>query len=71
MNTQHNDNATHLLEQVLAVVEGSFYKLRDEILNADQLFDMRVRLQDAGDAIAVACRDIEALQRQLDTESTE
>lgn len=74
MNTEQTtydkqaDNATHLLEQALAVVEGSFYQLRDEELNADQLFEMRIRLQDAGDAIGVACRYIEQLQRTIDTQ---
>jgi hypothetical protein len=65
--TQNADYATQVLEQALAVVEGSFYQLRDDELNADKLFQMRVRLLDTADAIAVACRHIEAQQRQLET----
>lgn len=65
------DTATHLLEQALAVVESSFYNLRDEVLTAEQLFDMRIRLQDTADTIAVACRYIEQLQRAVETEPAE
>ena len=65
------DNATHLLEQAFAVVEGSFYNLRDEALNAEQLFDMRIRLQDATDTINEACRYIEQLQRRAESECVE
>ena len=61
------DPATHLLEQALAVVEGSFYNLRDEVQNAESLFEMRIRLQDTADTIIEACRYIERLQRQLET----
>lgn len=65
------DNATLLLEQALAVVEGSFYRLRDEVLTADELHDMRIRLDDATDAIGVACRYIDQLQYSIDTESAQ
>jgi len=76
MNTQQTtqqnaDYATLVLEQALAVVEGSFYQLRDEVLDSDQLFEMRIRLADTADAIAVACKHIEALQRAVDLESAE
>jgi hypothetical protein len=63
---QTTDYSTHLLEQALAVVEGSFYQLRDEELNAEALFQIRVRLLDTVDTIGQACRYIEALQRQLE-----
>ena len=69
--TQNTDYATQVLEQALAVVECSFYSLRDEVLTAEQLFDMRVRLQDTADAIQVACKYIEQAQRLVETESAE
>ena len=64
--TQHADIATHLLEQALAVVEGSFYNLRDDILNAEQLFEMRIRLGDMADVLEEACHYIERLQRAVE-----
>jgi len=69
-DTQAN-YATQVLEQALAVVEGSFYSLRDEVLTAEQLFDMRIRLQDTTDAIREACRYIERAQRLVETDSAE
>jgi hypothetical protein len=69
--TQHADYATAVLEQVLAVVEGSFYNLRDDVLNADQLFEMRIRLQDAADEIAEACRHIELVQRAVEQDTVQ
>ncbi len=73
MNTtqQPIDIATLLLEQATAVVEGSFYQLRDEVLTADQLFDMRIRLGDIADAINEACRYIEQVQQAADLETAE
>jgi hypothetical protein len=69
--TQHADYATAVLEQVLAVVEGSFYNLRDDVLNADQLFEMRIRLQDSADAIAEACQYIARLQQAVEQDTVQ
>lgn len=69
--TKHIDIATNLLEQATAVVEGSFYRLRDEVLTADQLFEMRIRLGDIEDILEEACKHIEHMQRQVETEPAE
>ena len=68
--TKHADIATHLLEQATAVVEGSFYQLRDEVLTAEQLFDIRIRLGDMADVLEEACKHIEHMQRAVETEPT-
>ena len=68
---QEGSFTSRILEQVLAVVEGSFYNLRDDVLNAEQLFEMRIRLQDSADAIAEACQYIARLQQAVETESAE
>ena len=60
------DKATELLEEGRNVVEKYFYLLRDEELNSDQLFEMRIALQDACDTIRLATRHIERVQRSVE-----
>ena len=60
------DSATNLLENARGVVESYFYRLRDEVLTSDELFEMRIALQDATDTIALACRHIEQYQREVE-----
>jgi len=60
------DRATEMLEEARGVVETYFYRLRDEILTSDELFEMRIALQDATDTISIACRHIEAVQREVE-----
>lgn len=67
INTLSNeDRATEMLEEARNVVEKYFYLLRDEVLDSDQLFEMRIALQDATDTISIACRHIEAVQREVE-----
>lgn len=60
------DRATEMLEEARGVVETYFYRLRDEILTSDELFEMRIALQDATDTIGAACRHIEQYQREVE-----
>jgi hypothetical protein len=67
INTLSNaDRATEMLEEARGVVETYFYRLRDEILTSDELFEMRIALQDATDTIGLACRHIEQVQREVE-----
>ena len=63
---QDESTAIDMLEQARNVVERHFYELRDEELNSDQLFEMRIALQDACDTIMLATRHIERLQRAVE-----
>jgi len=63
-----HDRAVELLEEARNVVERHFFNLRDEDLSADQLFSMRIALQDACDTIMLATRHIERLQREAEAE---
>ena len=54
------------LERVRYVAEHHFYQLRDEALNSDQLWKMRIELQDTCDSIMMATRHIEGLQRSVE-----
>jgi hypothetical protein len=58
--------AIEMLEEARNVVERHFYELRDEVLDSDQLFTMRIALQDACDTIMLATRHIEKLQREVE-----
>jgi hypothetical protein len=61
--------ALEMLEEVRNIVESKFYLLRDEELNSDQLFNMRITLRDACDTLMIATRHIERVQRAVeDTE---
>lgn len=60
------DRATEMLEEARGVVETYFYRLRDEVLTSDELFKMRIALQDATDTISIACRHIEQYQREVE-----
>jgi hypothetical protein len=67
INTLTNeDRATELLEEARNTLEKYFYLLRDEALDSDQLFEMRIALQDATDTIGLACRHIEQVQREVE-----
>ncbi len=67
INTQTTlDTATTLVEEARNVIESKFYLLRDEELNSDQLFEMRIALRDACDTIMLATRHIEKLQREAE-----
>jgi hypothetical protein len=63
---QDESTAIDMLEQARNVVERHFYELRDEELNSDQLFEMRIALQDACDTIMLATRHIERMQRAVE-----
>lgn len=68
----HEDQAVAMLEEVRNIVESKFYLLRDEQLNSDELFSMRIALRDACDTLMIATRHIEALQREVEaTEETQ
>ena len=58
--------AIEMLEEARNVVERHFYELRDEVLDSDQLFTMRIALQDACDTILLATRHIQKLQREVE-----
>jgi hypothetical protein len=58
--------AVEELEHARNVVERHFYQLRDEALSSQQLWKMRVDLQDACDNIMLATRLIEGLQRSVE-----
>lgn len=60
------DKATELLEEARDVVESAFYNMRDEVLDASKLFEMRIALQDACDTIMLATRHIERVQRRVE-----
>ncbi|CAB4151397.1 hypothetical protein UFOVP592_14 [uncultured Caudovirales phage] len=60
------EKAIELLDDAHGVVESSFRRLRDEVLNSDELFEMRIALQDATDTINIATRYIEVLQRHAE-----
>ena len=60
------DRAVEMLEEARNVVERHFYNLRDEVLDSDQLFEMRIALQDACDTIMLATRHIERVQRSVE-----
>jgi hypothetical protein len=63
--TQHEQSAIDLLEQARNVIEGHFYTLRDEAdLTGDQLFEMRIALEDICSDIRQAARHIERLESQ-------
>jgi hypothetical protein len=66
---QTEQQAVELLAEAHAVVESSLRRLRDEILTADQLFEMRIALRDATDTIGIATRYIEVLQRHAETQA--
>ena len=61
------DRATEILEQARNTVERHFLALRDEELNSDQLFEMRIALRDACDTIMLATRHIERVQRSVES----
>lgn len=61
-----SDRATELLEEARNTVERHFLALRDEVLDSDQLFEMRIALQDACDTIRLATRHIESVQRSVE-----
>ena len=60
------DRAVEMLEEARNTVERHFYNLRDEVLDSDQLFEMRIALQDACDTIRLATRHIERVQRSVE-----
>lgn len=60
------DRAVEMLEEARNTVEKYFYLLRDEELDSDQLFEMRIALQDTCDTIMLATRHIEKLQREAE-----
>jgi len=62
---EDENRAVEELEHARDVVERHFYQLRDEALNSDQLWKMRVDLQDACDNIMLATRHIERMQRYI------
>lgn len=62
--------ATDMLEHIRDKVEGYFYNLRDEELTSDDLFEMRISLQDMADDIAIACKHIEQYQREVEATET-
>jgi hypothetical protein len=62
----NEDRATEMLAEARNTVEKYFYLLRDEVLDSDQLFEMRIALQDATDTISLACRHIEQVQREVE-----
>lgn len=63
---QTEQEAVALLAEAHAVVESNLRRLQDEVLNSDQLFEMRIALQDATDTISIATRYIEILQRHAE-----
>ena len=68
---QTEQEAVALLDEAYGVVESSFRRLRDEVLDSDELFEMRIALRDATDTISMATRYIEILQRHAEvTEGT-
>ena len=68
-NTINNETqALQLLEQVRNQIESNFYQMRDELLTSDQLFTMRIELQDACDALMLATRHIERVAQARETE---
>jgi len=60
------ERAIEMLEQARNVIERHYYLLRDEVLTSDQLFEMRIDLQDMTDTVGLACRHIERLQRAVE-----
>jgi hypothetical protein len=67
-HTQEHDEARALemLEEVRNIVESKFYLLRDEVLDSDALFSMRIALRDACDTLMIATRHIERVQRAVE-----
>jgi hypothetical protein len=67
-HTQEHDEAQALemLEEVRNIVESKFYLLRDEVLDSDALFSMRIALRDACDTLMIATRHIERVQRAVE-----
>jgi hypothetical protein len=67
-HTQEHDEAQALamLEEVRNIVESKFYLLRDEVLDSDALFSMRITLRDACDTLMIATRHIERVQRAVE-----
>ena len=63
---QTKHEAVVLLVEAYGVVESNLRRLRDEVLNSDELFEMRIALQDATDTISMATRYIEVLQRHAE-----
>ena len=63
---QTEQEAVALLADAHAVVESNLRRLQDEVLNSDELFEMRIALQDATDTISMATRYIEILQRHAE-----
>jgi hypothetical protein len=69
---EDENRAVEELEHARNVVERHFYQLRDEALSSQQLWKMRVDLQDACDTIMLATRHIERMQRFIaETEKAE
>jgi hypothetical protein len=69
---EDENRAVEELEHARSVVTGHFYQLRDEALSSQQLWKMRVDLQDACDTIMLATRHIERMQRYIaETEKAE
>jgi len=64
---EDENRAVEELEHARNVVERHFYQLRDEALNSQQLWKMRVDLRDACDTIMQATRLIERMQRYIAT----
>jgi hypothetical protein len=65
-NTADLDQASNMLEEARNTVESAFYRVRDEVLDADQLFEIRIALQDACDTIMLSTRHIERAQRAVE-----
>jgi hypothetical protein len=63
---QTEQEAVALLADAHSVVESNFRRLQDEVLNSDELFEMRIALRDAMDTISMATRYIEILQRHAE-----
>jgi len=59
------EQAIDLLEEARNTVEKYFYMLRDDVLDAGELADMRIALRDAKDTIGAACRHIERIEREV------
>jgi hypothetical protein len=62
----NQDLALDLLEQVRNQVESKFYLLRDDILDSDQLSDIRHELRDACDILMEVTRLVERLEREVE-----
>ena len=65
------DRALEMLEEVRNIVESKFYMLRDDVLDSDALFSMRIALRDACDTLMIATRHIERVQREVEATEPE